>query len=205
MGSCGALFSCQRFCQHGPGHAPDNFHTSAGGFGNLGVRRGYGFSAIDNWRPGLSSLCHCQRLRESREFARAHCGHGCSWLSYSRLSPQILEAGIMFDNLDPVLNSQVRLAVVSILMKVKQTDFKFDRNYCILIFKNAGRHKLRSGLTMLGLAVALLAFGSSRTTKIPETFLSNFPWTRAIWKCIRSSLYRRNKKKHLVKNATPAL
>jgi putative ABC transport system permease protein len=32
-----------------------------------------------------------------------------------------------------------------------------------LIFRNAGRHKLRSGLTMLGLAVALLAFGLIRT------------------------------------------
>jgi DNA-binding HxlR family transcriptional regulator len=31
----------------------------------------------------------------------------------------------MYDNLDPVLNSQVRLAVVSILMKVKQADFKY--------------------------------------------------------------------------------
>jgi DNA-binding HxlR family transcriptional regulator len=31
----------------------------------------------------------------------------------------------MYDNLDPVLNSQVRLAVVSILMKIKQADFKY--------------------------------------------------------------------------------
>ncbi|HEX9653636.1 MAG TPA: ABC transporter permease [bacterium] len=32
-----------------------------------------------------------------------------------------------------------------------------------LIFKNAGRHKLRSFLTMLGLAIAVLAFGLTRT------------------------------------------
>lgn len=31
----------------------------------------------------------------------------------------------MYDNLDPVLNQQIRLAIVSILIKVKSADFNF--------------------------------------------------------------------------------
>lgn len=35
----------------------------------------------------------------------------------------------MFNNLDPVLNSQVRLAIISILMRVKSADFIYLKEH----------------------------------------------------------------------------
>jgi DNA-binding HxlR family transcriptional regulator len=69
----------------------------------------------------------------------------------------------MYDNLDPVLNSQVRLAVVSILMKVKQADFKYLLEM--------------TGTTQGNLSHQLKKLHNEGYIEIVKTFKGNYPHT----------------------------
>lgn len=69
----------------------------------------------------------------------------------------------MYDNLDPVLNQQIRLAVVSILIKVQKADF----NYL----------KKQTQTTQGNLSYQLKKLKESGYIRIDKTFENNYPKT----------------------------
>ena len=69
----------------------------------------------------------------------------------------------MYDDLDPVLNQQVRLAVVSILIKVKKADFTFLRE--------------QTRTTQGNLSHQLKKLKASGYIDIDKTFENNYPKT----------------------------
>lgn len=72
----------------------------------------------------------------------------------------------MYDNLDSLLNQQVRLAVVSILIKVKKADF----NYL----------KEQTQTTQGNLSHQLKKLKASEYIRIEKTFENNYPKTYCI-------------------------
>ena len=69
----------------------------------------------------------------------------------------------MYDDLDPVLNQQVRLAVVSILIKVKKADFNFLKE--------------QTRTTQGNLSHQLKKLKESGYVNIDKTFEKNYPKT----------------------------
>ena len=69
----------------------------------------------------------------------------------------------MYDNLDPILNQQVRLAVVSILIKVKKADFSYLREV--------------TKTTQGNLSHQLKKLKEADYIKIEKTFEKNYPKT----------------------------
>jgi DNA-binding HxlR family transcriptional regulator len=69
----------------------------------------------------------------------------------------------MYNTLDPVLNTPVRLAIISILMKVKQADF----NYLMEITKT----------TQGNLSHQLKRLNDEEYIEIVKTFNGNYPQT----------------------------
>ena len=68
-----------------------------------------------------------------------------------------------FKNLDPVLNTQVRLAIVSILIELKQADF----NYL----------KTETETTQGNLSHQLKKLKEAEYINIEKTFKNNYPYT----------------------------
>ncbi len=69
----------------------------------------------------------------------------------------------MYKNLDSILNQQVRLAVVSILVKVKKADFNYLRE--------------QTQTTQGNLSHQLKKLKESKYIKIDKTFENNYPKT----------------------------
>lgn len=69
----------------------------------------------------------------------------------------------MYDNLDPLLNQQVRLAVVSILLKVKKADFNFLKE--------------QTNTTQGNLSHQLKKLKEANYILVEKTFEKNYPKT----------------------------
>ncbi len=69
----------------------------------------------------------------------------------------------MFKNLDPVLNSQVRLAIVSILMRVKSADFLYLKEH--------------TETTQGNLSHQLKKLKEAKYVEVIKSFKNNYPHT----------------------------
>lgn len=69
----------------------------------------------------------------------------------------------MFDDLDPLLHSQLRLAVMSLLIGVEEAEFVFLKE--------------KTGATAGNLSVQLKKLADAGYIKIEKTFKNNFPLT----------------------------
>lgn len=69
----------------------------------------------------------------------------------------------MFKNLDPILNSQVRLAILSILMRVKSTDFIYLKE--------------QTETTQGNLSHQLKKLKEANYVEIIKSFKNNYPHT----------------------------
>lgn len=69
----------------------------------------------------------------------------------------------MYDNLDPILNQQVRLAVVSTLLKVKKADFNFLKG--------------QTNTTQGNLSHQLKKLKEANYILVEKTFEKNYPKT----------------------------
>ncbi len=69
----------------------------------------------------------------------------------------------MFDDLDPLLHSQLRLAVMSLLIGVEEAEFVFLKE--------------KTGATAGNLSVQLKKLADAGYIKIEKTYKNNFPLT----------------------------
>ena len=69
----------------------------------------------------------------------------------------------MYDNLNPILNQQVRLAVISILLKVQKADFKYLQE--------------QTSTTQGNLSHQLKKLQESEYISVEKTFEKNYPRT----------------------------
>ena len=69
----------------------------------------------------------------------------------------------MFKNLDPLLHSQLRLAVVSLLMTVEEAEFNYLKN--------------KTGSTSGNLSVQISKLKEAGYIEVEKTFRDNFPLT----------------------------
>lgn len=69
----------------------------------------------------------------------------------------------MFDNLDPLLHSQLRLAVMSLLIGAEEAEFNFLKE--------------KTGATAGNLSVQLRKLADARYLHIEKTYRDNYPLT----------------------------
>jgi predicted transcriptional regulator len=72
----------------------------------------------------------------------------------------------MFKSLDPILHSQLRLAVVSILMEVKEADFNFIKN--------------ETEASAGNLSVQINKLKDAGYIRVEKSFKNNYPLTRCM-------------------------